>query len=172
LISSAKIANLVDAFIQDVFHTAEPVARTARPLAIRQKITEYAKFLEGDGANAEQVFSALQQMRDRTFREIIRYSPNSVATPSAEFFQQVFDLLSRRIRTSIDQGKDGFRVIVSIPDALPHIAKAEFETQEAAEQWRDSDLGDSAIKAIIERAALHYGRVMPERLGAGMWRLM
>jgi hypothetical protein len=155
MISSAKIANLVDAFVQDVFHTAEPVGRTARPLAIRRKITEYAKFLEDNGANAEQVFSALQRMKDRAYGEIIRHSPNRIATPSAEFFQEVFDHVSRRLRTSIDQGKAGYRVIVSIPHALPHIAKAEFETQESAEQWRDSDIGDSAIKAIIDRAARH-----------------
>jgi putative heme iron utilization protein len=166
LISSAKIANLVDAFIQDVFHTAEPVAPTARPLAIRHKITEYAKFLGGNGANPEQVFSTLQQMRDRAFREIMQHSPNRVATASAEFFQEVFDLLARRLPTSIDQGQDGFRVIVSIPDALPHIAKAQFGTQEAAEEWRDSDLGDSAIKAILDRAALQYGTIMPGQLGA------
>jgi putative heme iron utilization protein len=166
LISSAKIANLVDAFIQDVFQTAEPVAPTARPLAIRHKITEYAKFLGGNGANPEQVFSTLQQMRDRAFREIMQHSPNRVATASAEFFQEVFDLLARRLPTSIDQGQDGFRVIVSIPDALPHIAKAQFGTQEAAEEWRDSDLGDSAIKAILDRAALQYGRIMPGQLGA------
>jgi hypothetical protein len=144
LISSAKIANLVDAFFQDVFHTAEPVPHTARPLAIRQKITEYAKFLEGNGANPEQVFSALQQMRDRAFREIIRHSPNRVATPSAEFFQEVFDLLSRRMPTSIDHGKGGFRVIVSIPDALPHIAKAEFETGRGSDAEPSSHVDPSS----------------------------
>jgi putative heme iron utilization protein len=166
LISSAKIANLIDEFIEDVFLTAEPVAPTARPLAIRHKITEYAKFLEGNGANPEQVFSTLQQMRDRAFREIIRHSPKRVATASAELFQEVFHLLCRRLPTSIDQAQDGFRVIVSIPDALPHVAKAQFETEEAAEQWRDSDLGDSAIKALLDRAALEYGRIMPGQLGA------
>jgi hypothetical protein len=158
LISSAKIANLVDMFIQDVFDTAEPIARTSRPQAIREKITEYAKLLEGNGADAGQVFSALHQMRDRAFREIVRHSPNRIATPSAEFFQQLFDLLSRRMRTSIDQAQDRYRVIVTIRHGLPHIANAECETQEAAEQWRDSDIGDSAIKAIIDRAALYYGR--------------
>jgi hypothetical protein len=155
MISSAKIANLVDAFIQDVFDTAEPVGRIARPLAIRRKITEYDKFLENNGANAEQIVSALQRMRDRAYAEMIQHSPNRIATPSAEFFQEVFDLVSRRLRTSIDQGKAGYRVIVSIPHGLPHVAKAEFETQEAAEQWRDSDIGDSAIKAIIDRSARH-----------------
>jgi hypothetical protein len=144
------MANLVEAFINDV-RAAESTTHSNRTLVIRHKMTENENFVRGNGGDTEAINSFFQQAKDRAFQEISRHSPNGIPTPTAEFFQQVVDALSTRLRTFIDQAKNGYRVKVSIPGGLPHIAKGVLPSQKAAQDWRDSDLGDTYIRKIVAR---------------------
>jgi hypothetical protein len=143
------MTNLIDPFFAGLL-PLEALSRSNRRLAIRHRITAELENFVGD--DTEAINSVLQQAKDRAFQEITQYSPNNVPTPTAEFFQEVFEALSTRLRTFIDQAKDGYRVNVSIPGGLPHRVKDEFATREAARQWRDSDNGDAYINSIIDRS--------------------
>jgi hypothetical protein len=77
-----------------------------------------------------------------------------VSTRTAEFFQEVFEELSVRIRLTIrEMPDDTFQVEVDVgaPGGTPHIVKTGFYSVEAARQWIDSDAGNTLIKAVIEK---------------------
>jgi hypothetical protein len=145
------MANLVDDFIVGVM-PAEHLALSNRRLAIRKVITEYEDILRANGAGVEESRSVVQQLRDRAAQEISRHSPNRIPTTTADFFGEVRDELSRRARVSIQPLKDGtFKVDVSIPSPLPHVAKDDFPSIEAAQAWIDSDLGNAIIRDIVDK---------------------
>jgi hypothetical protein len=110
---------------------AEQLSGSNRPLAIRQKITEYEDIIVRNGAGCEEIWSVFGQAKDRAFQAITDHS----TTPTADFYQEVFNELSLRCRTSIQELK----------------AKGDFPSRKLAQDWRDSDEGSETIEAIIAR---------------------
>jgi hypothetical protein len=96
------MTNLVETFIEDV-RMAEQLSGSNRPLAIRQKITEYEDIIVRNGAGCEEIWSVFGQAKDRAFQAITDHS----TTPTADFYQEVFNELSLRCRTSIQELKNG-----------------------------------------------------------------
>jgi hypothetical protein len=149
------MADPVKAFIDGV-RSVEPISRSSnRSLVIRQKITEAESSLLRDPATRHMIASFLQQAKRRAFEEIARHKRNNALTRTGEFFQDVHDELSTRTRLTIkEENDDTLRVEVDIgsPDEpLPHMVKSGFYSVVAAQQWIDSDLGNTLIKAIIEK---------------------
>jgi hypothetical protein len=72
-----------------------------RPKAIRQKITEYEDIIVQNGAGCEEIWSVFGQAKDRAFQAITDHS----TTPTADFYQEVFNELCLRCRTSIQAQK-------------------------------------------------------------------
>ena len=79
------MTNLVETFIEDV-RMAEQLSGSNRPLAIRQKITEYEDIIVRNGAGCEEIWSVFGQAKDRAFQAITDHS----TTPTADFYQEVF----------------------------------------------------------------------------------
>src|SRR5262245_43448839 len=99
--------DLVEAFISGVT-PAELTALSNRRLAIRLVITEYENMIRADGSGADDAIQSFVQLaKDRAFEEISRHSPNGISTPTAEFYQNVFEELSTRSRLSIKELKNG-----------------------------------------------------------------
>jgi hypothetical protein len=142
------MSNLVEKFIENV-RMAEQLSDSKRPLAIRQKITEYEEIIVQNGGGCEEIWSVFGQAKDRAFQAITDHS----TTPTADFYQEVFNELSLRCRTSIQELKNGtFQVLVHLrTHALPHVAKGDFPSRKLAQEWRDSDVGSEIIEAIIAR---------------------
>ncbi len=63
------MTNLVETFIEDV-RMAEQLSGSNRPLAIRQKITEYEDIIVRNGAGCEEIWSVFGQAKDRAFQAI------------------------------------------------------------------------------------------------------
>jgi hypothetical protein len=146
------VTNVVDSLITDML-SLEHLSRSNRRLAIRNKLTEFEEILEHNSAGPEQIRSVLQDAKDRAFQEIARHSSRNVLTATAELYDEVFEQLRLRIATSIKELKDGtFQIIVSLPgEALPHVARDGFPSQTAAVDWRDSDLGATYVKSILDK---------------------
>ncbi len=151
------MTNLVETFIEDV-RMAEQLSGSNRPLAIRQKITEYEDIIVRNGAGCEEIWSVFGQAKDRAFQAITDHS----TTPTADFYQEVFNELSLRCRTSIQELKNGtFQVRVHLQThALPHVAKGDFPSRKLAQDWRDSDEGSETIEAIIARGTAVLGAII------------
>jgi hypothetical protein len=146
------VANVAESLITDM-QTIKHLVRSNRRLAIRNKITECERILKQNMVGLEQIRSVLQDAKDRAFQEITRHSPNGIPTRTAEFYQEVFEELSARIPTFIQELKDGtFQINLFLPGSpLPHATKGGFHSEQAAERWRDSDLGTSIIKSILAK---------------------
>lgn len=153
------MSNLVDLFIEDV-RTVENASRSNRRFMIRNKITDFENLIRGSGSGLDAINSILHLAKERVFQEISRHSPDGVPTEHAEFFQEVLDALSTRLRTFIEEAKAGYRVSVIIAGGLPHVAKGELPTVEAAQAWRDSDTGDTFIRSIITTQKHETGRTV------------
>jgi hypothetical protein len=74
-----------------------------RRFAIRNKITEYENILRKDREAAEVIDLFLQLSKDRAFEQSFRHMVNFRPTPTSEFFQEVLDELSLRIRLTIGE---------------------------------------------------------------------
>jgi len=136
----------VEAFIDDLSTAAGGNLR----LLIRHKITKLENIVRSnEPSGIDAINSVLQLAKENVFQEITRHSPNGKSTPKAELFQEVFDALSTRLRTFVVLGKAGYQVSVTIPRSPSQVAKRDFPTVEAAQAWRDSDVGDTYIKTII-----------------------
>jgi len=149
------MSDLVEAFFDSV-RSVEPLpAGRDRRLAIRRKITEGENTLRKSRDAARAVPKFLQQAQTRARAEIARHRRNNLSTRTAEFFQEVFEELSLRVRLTIREMKDDtFRVEVkgaAAEDAPLHIVKSEFYSLKAAQEWVDSDQGVTLINAVIEK---------------------
>lgn len=149
------MTDLVEAFIDGV-RSVEPLpAGRDRRVAIRQKITEREVFLRKGRDGARAVPKFLQQAQVRARAEITRHRRNNLSTRTAEFFQEVLEELSLRVRLTIRELKDDtFRVEVKIgaaDDAPHHVVKFEFYSIKAAQEWVDSEQGVTLINAVIKK---------------------
>ncbi len=144
------MANFVETFIEGMRPIAEG-NRSNRRLEVRKRITQYENILRSNLADVETIRSFLQQAKDAAFGEITRQSPDTIPTPTADFFQEVVDALTTRIQTSIEELKDGtFQVNILVP-GLPHVVKDDFASLRAAQDWVDGDIGNQIIKDAISR---------------------
>jgi hypothetical protein len=147
------MADLVEAFISGI-RSVEPLSHGSdRRLAIRQKITESENLLRRSGGAAPALAEFLQQARRRASEEVSRHKRNNVPTRTAEFFQEVFEELSVRARLTVkEMPDDTFQIEVNVSAsgwALPHVVKSDFYSVVAAQQWIDSDQGNTLVRAII-----------------------
>ena len=150
------MADPVEAFIEGV-RSVEPFSTgSSRRVAIRQKITEFENALRREQAGARATATFLHRARQRASREVSRHKRNDVLTRTAEFFQEVFEELSVRMRLAIkERDDDTFRIEVEIgpAGAAPHVVRSGFYSLEDARLWIDSEQGDTLIKAVIEKFA-------------------
>ena len=149
------MAALVAAFIDGVLSVEHFSGGGNRRLAIRHKITESENILRRDREAAEAIHWFLELAKDRVFEQMFRHTLIDIATPTAEFFHEVFDELSVRIRLNIRELRDDtVQVMVHViasGGARSESVKTEFRSIEDAQQWIDSDEGNALIHAVIEK---------------------
>jgi hypothetical protein len=149
------MAALVEAFIDGVQSVEHFSDGSIRRLAIRNKITEYENVIRKDGESTEVIELFLQLAKDRAFEQIFRHIVEYRPTPTSEFFREVLDELSVRIRLNIRELKDGsFQVrvnVVASGGSRSEEVNSEFQSTEAAQQRIDSDEGNTLIRSVIKK---------------------
>lgn len=149
------MADAVQAFIAGV-RSVEPFPPGPdRSIKIRQKITEAENGVRRDPGATLGVAAFLQQARHRAADEMARHKRGTALTRSGGFFQDVFEELSLRLRLAIvAQDDDTYRVEVTVNAAdwtVPQVVKSDFYSLVAAQQWIDSDLGNTLINAVVQK---------------------
>jgi hypothetical protein len=151
------MAALVEAFIDSVRSVEHFAPGSDRCFAIRNKITEYESILRGDGDQeaVEVIGLFLQLAKDSAFEQSFRHMVDFRPTPTSEFFQEVLEELSLRIRLTIRESKNGsFQVrikVIASNGAPSEEIQFEFDSIDAAQKWIDSDEGNTLIKALVEK---------------------
>jgi len=151
------MAALVEAFIDSVLSVEHFAPGSDRRFAIRNKITEYESILprDRDQEAVEVIGLFLQLAKDSAFEQSFRHMVDFRPTPTSEFFQEVLDELSLRIRLTIRELKNGsFQVrikVIASSGAPSEEIQFEFDSIDAAQKWIDSDEGNTLIKALVEK---------------------
>jgi hypothetical protein len=139
--------NVIESFIADVI-SVERITESEQRAEIRRRIAELVGVLKINGAGREAIRSMLQDAKERAFAEIKNHAPQGIPTPTAEFYDAVFDELALRIPTTINRAKDGwFEIHVERPGELPYIVKERFASEEFATKWLEKDRAAAEIKA-------------------------
>jgi hypothetical protein len=151
------MAALVEAFIDSVLSVEHFAPGSDRRFAIRNKITEYENILrrDRDQEAAEVIDLFLQLAKDSAFEQSFCHMVDFRPTPTSEFFQEVLDELSLRIRLTIRELTNGgfqVRIKVIASSAAPsEELQFEFNSIDAAQKWFDSDEGNTLIRALVEK---------------------
>ena len=153
------MAALVEAFIDSVLSVEHFAPGSDRRFAIRNKITEYENILRIDrdqeAAEVIDLFLQLAKDSDSAFEQSFCHMVDFRPTPTSEFFQEVLDELSLRIRLTIRElTNGGFQVrikVIASSAAASEELQFEFNSIDAAQKWIDSDEGNTFIRALVDK---------------------
>jgi hypothetical protein len=143
---------VIESFIADVI-SVEQLTESEQRAEIRRRIAELVGVLKISGAGREEIRSTLQDAKERAFAEIKNHAPQGIPTPTADFYDAVFDELSLRIPTTIERAKDGwFEIHVERPGQPPYIVEERFASEERATKWLEKDRAAAKIKVVRQSA--------------------